>query len=510
MTKVIVNFSLSLHKKQNLSSALMKTSKLLILLAFFTFFSCEKPKENAISTDITLLDQAFDTYRENSIEHRRFKYADVIHLVNKRKDFFQVEKIGESVQNKSIYQMTVGNGPTKVMLWSQMHGNESTATMALFDLMNFLEGENDAFTEIRNALLENLQIRILPMVNPDGMDSWVRRNALEIDLNRDAVALTSPEAVILKEARDQFKPEFGFNLHDQQIYYNVSQTEKPATISVLAPAFNYETEVNDVRKKAMQVIIGMNETLEQLAPGQVGKYDDAFEPRAFGDNFQKWGTSTILIESGGYHGDPEKQYIRKLNFIAILKALLQIADQSYQKYQLEEYYAIPDNDQKLMDLLIKNVNLKKSGFEYQADIGIKRRESDAHNDYFVSGVIDDLGDLSVFYGYEELDATGLEIIEGKVFKKAFENLSAISQDVAFNLLQQGYLAVKVKNAEEKDLHQLPIIILNQSSAIPMGIYPGGSPNFFLADANQLKFAVVNGYLIDLNNSEKKAYKMRVY
>ncbi|GAH27551.1 unnamed protein product, partial [marine sediment metagenome] len=59
-------------------------------------------------------------------------------------------------------------------------------------------------------------------------------------------------------------------------------------------------------------------TIQKYAPGQVGRYNDDFEPRAFGDNIQKWGTSTILIESGGFQNDTEKQEIRKLNYVSIL------------------------------------------------------------------------------------------------------------------------------------------------------------------------------------------------
>ncbi|MFN3803154.1 M14 family zinc carboxypeptidase, partial [Belliella pelovolcani] len=353
-----------------------KHTLVFLILMWITLISCDRQNQTFDSVELDLLEAAFETYQEKSVQNRRFKYADVIHLITDRVGLFEVEKLGESVQNKAIYQMSVGEGKVKVMLWSQMHGNESTATMALFDFMNFLEADDQQFQSLRNTILQNLQIRIIPMVNPDGMDMWIRRNALEIDLNRDAVALVSPEAKILKEARDTFEPKFGFNLHDQQIYYNVSGTAKPASISVLAPAYNYETEVNEVRKRAMQVIIGMNQMLQQAIPGQVGKYDDAFEPRAFGDNFQKRGTSTILIESGGYVQDLEKQYIRKLNFMMMLHALIQIAEQTYPEQNLDDYYAIPDNDLKMMDLLIKNLSLESSGYTYQADLGIRRREGD--------------------------------------------------------------------------------------------------------------------------------------
>ncbi|SIS63780.1 M14 family zinc carboxypeptidase [Belliella pelovolcani] len=488
----------------------MKKHTLVFLsLMWITLISCDRQNQTFDSVELDLLEAAFETYQEKSVQNRRFKYADVIHLITDRVGLFEVEKLGESVHNKAIYQLSVGEGKVKVMLWSQMHGNESTATMALFDLMNFLEADDQQFQSLRNTILQNLQIRIIPMVNPDGMDMWIRRNALEIDLNRDAVALVSPEAKILKEARDTFEPEFGFNLHDQQIYYNVSGTAKPATISVLAPAYNYETEVNEVRKRAMQVIIGMNQMLQQTIPGQVGKYDDAFEPRAFGDNFQKWGTSTILIESGGYVQDPEKQYIRKLNFMMMLHALIQIAEQTYPEQNLDDYYAIPDNDLKMMDLLIKNLSLESSGYTYQADLGIRRREGDTQEGYYVNGSIEDIGDLSVFYGYETLDASGLQIREGKVYDIPFEQITDITEERAYELLQKGYLAVSLKDTKGAEVHSLPILTLSKNDKIPFSIRVGGSPNFYLAKGEDMKFAIVNGYLIDLQNKNPQEYRMKV-
>ncbi len=494
----------------NSSTIYLKACCFLILLLFI-FPSCRNEPEKQQNLDPTKLEAAYESYQEKSVDRRRFKHAEVLHLVNNRKGGFLVEEIGISVEGKSIYQMSIGNGHVKVMLWSQMHGNESTATMALFDLFNFLEGSEDEFDTIRNTILSNLNIRFIPMVNPDGMDEWKRRNALDIDLNRDAVDLVSPEAIILKNARDTFSPGFGFNLHDQQVYYNVFQTAKPATISVLAPAYNYETEVNDVRQKAMQVIVGMNRILQETIPGQVGKYDDAFEPRAFGDNFQKWGTSTILIESGGYPNDPEKQFIRKLNFMIILNALYEIAKGSYDQYALEDYYAIPDNDNKLMDLILKNVLLTKNGSQYSVDLGIKRREADANanGNYFVNGAIDDIGDLSVYYGYEELDAEGLEVVEGKIHPETFKDISSITKENAMELLKEGYLAVRVEDAKDAELFDLPILVLKNAEEIPFGMQTGASPNFYLAENGRLKYAVVNGYLINLEDPESLQFRQRV-
>lgn len=481
------------------------------LLLFLVAFNFQAHAQIAFEkVPLESLGTAFEKYKEPVITHRRFKHADIQPLIQKHTGSFQTEQIGVSVNGKSISSLTRGEGSTKVLLWSQMHGNESTATMALFDLFNFLEGKNDGYDELRTLILSQLTLKFVPMLNPDGADGFKRRNALDIDLNRDAISQISPEAVILKSVRDSFEPEFGFNLHDQQIYYNVVNTPKQATISVLAPAYNLETEINEVRGRAMKTIVGMNEVLQQLIPGQVGKYDDAFEPRAFGDNIQKWGTSTILIESGGFPGDTEKQYIRKLNFIIILNALHQIATRGYEQYTTEQYFAIPDNGFQLMDLIINEMQVKVQDKLYPLDLAIRRRETDSNGSYYMTGAVEDLGDMQVFFGLETLDATGLVYTEGKVYPTAFESVKDITQEKALELLRQGFMAVKVKTGEARQIHGLPILVLKTTEKFSAGWMTGSTPNFFLAKDGVLKYAVVNGYLIDLANPKMQEFRNRIF
>lgn len=445
------------------------------------------------------LESAFQTYKEPSLTHRRFKHSDVVPLIMQRGQDFKVEALGQSIKGRDIYQLAYGEGTIKVLLWSQMHGNESTATMALFDLFNFLEGEDDEFDSLRHLIKERLSLRFIPMVNPDGAEVFQRRNSLDIDLNRDAIDEATPEARILKTAREAFQPAFGFNLHDQQIYYNAKGSNKPATISVLAPAYNEAKQINEVRKKSMQVIVGMNRILQEVIPGHVGKYDDAFEPRAFGDNFQKWGTSTILIESGGYPNDPEKQYIRQLNFMIILSALYEIATENYHQYEVEDYFAIPDNDNKLMDLIVRNVKIDQRGQFYEVDLGIKQQEYSLDSGYRLSGSIVDKGDLSVFYGYNELDAEGLEFKPGNIWKGTYSSLAEMPEQKAIDLLKQGYLAISVKKENQEKAHRLPLVVVTEEKAFQSGHQIGNAANFFLQKDNELRYAVVNGFVIDLRD-----------
>jgi len=303
-----------------------------------------------------VLNETYSKYKSPAFSVKRIKHAQLQPLISalKKNELIEVNKVGSSVEGRDLSLISLGTGSTSVFLWSQMHGDETTATQSIFDVLNYLIAPEN--TSMMKSLLKNVRLHFLPMLNPDGAETFTRRNALGIDINRDALRLQSPEGRTLKRVRDSLNADFGFNLHDQSTYYNAERTAKPATLSFLAPAFNYEKEVNKVRANSMKVICYMNNVLQKLAEGQVAKYNDDFEPRAFGDNIQKWGTSTILIESGGYNSDPEKQEIRRLNYVAILAAIRAIAQDLYQEIPISEYASIPENERKMFDLKIENLN----------------------------------------------------------------------------------------------------------------------------------------------------------
>src|SRR5690606_16717221 len=145
------------------------------------------------------------------------------------------------------------------------------------------------------------------------------------------------------------------------------------------------------------LIVGMNNILQQYVPNAVAKYDDTYSPRGFGDNFQAWGASTGLIESGGLKGDPEKQEMRRFNFAIILNALLEIAQEAYKKYDFKKCNDIPFNASQLHDVVIRQVNLGSDSVPLKADIAIRRGELTVERDYCVRGWIEDIGDLEEVY-----------------------------------------------------------------------------------------------------------------
>ncbi len=437
-------------------------------------------------------------YKEKSITVKRVVHKEIIPLINNLKlsSIFTVKSLGYSLEGRSINMITIGEGETHVLLWSQMHGDESTATMALFDIFNFFSAD-DNLNSIREKLLNKLTMHFIPMLNPDGTEVFKRRNALFIDLNRDAERLQFPETKILKAVRDSLNPKFGFNLHDQSTRYTTGRSFKSAAISFLAPAYNYDKTINEVRSNTMKVIVNLYDELSKIIPGHIGRYSDDFEPRAFGDNMVKWGTSSVLIESGGWKDDIEKQFIRKLNFVAILTALQSIANNYYEPVNITRYEEIPENERLLFNVLFKNLTIKYNDKPYIIDVGVNVNEKNLKESsgYYFEGKVEDVGDLSVFYGYEEFDCTGMEIEPGMVYPEEFNSLVEIQKFDMDKLLSDGYTFLKLfkENIDEKYFN-LPInIVVNQPDFEPK-FKLDGNANFIIKKNDDIRFVIVNGFI----------------
>ncbi len=452
----------------------------------------------------------YENYKEKNLTHRRIKHKDILPLIQELKNnsTFSVTKIGESYQKREINLIKFGNGNTIVFLWSQMHGDEPTATMALFDIFNFLRSNDETFKIYREKFLKELTIYFLPMVNPDGAEIFQRRNILEIDLNRDAARIVSPESKILMETFDSLKADFGFNLHDQSTKYSVGRSFKSATISLLAPAFNYEKDTNQTRENAIKLISELYTLLNQFIPGHIARYKDDYEPRAFGDTFQKLGTSTILIESGGWKNDKEKQFIRKINFIALLTALNSITDKNYNNYDNSIYNSIPFNDEAIFDVLIKNVLIKneqtngKNYYEYKVDLGINFSEININNStqYYSRSYIEDIGDLSTYAGYFEYDLEGYTAELGKTYPKNFYSKNELDNLDFSKLYSEGYTNILYKGKHLDQYTNLPInIIQNEKNFNNNKITLNKQANLVLKKNNKVEFIFINGFFYDVKN-----------
>lgn len=332
--------------------------------------------------------------------------AELDALIGRSNGLLRREELGRSLEGRSINLISCGSGNKRILLWSQMHGDEYTATLALMDIFNLFV-QNAPNEKWIREMLEETSIACIPMLNPDGAERRQRRTAQNIDMNRDALALATPEAALLRATQRKWKPQFGFNLHDQDLWA-VGETKEIAAMALLAPALDGKRSTPLVRLRAMRVAALIARILGQFIPGKLTTYDDAYEPRAFGDNMQAWGTSTVLIESGHWPGDTEKQFVRKLNYVGILAALRCIGNGSYQDAELDIYRELPKNGKAVYNIIIRDVLLEHpSGWSHPVDIGLAIPTNTNPQPPVVT--VKDIGDLSTYTALETISGHGRRI-----------------------------------------------------------------------------------------------------
>jgi hypothetical protein len=337
------------------------------------------------------------------------RHADLkAYLERLKSNGLKVDEVGKSFGNREIYQAEWGKGPKRVFLWSQMHGDEPTATSALIDIFTVLLKNHKK--DWVKRLEKELTIRAVPMVNPDGAELYVRRNLQGIDINRDAADLKTPEAQLLKQLRDAWSPEIGFNLHNQNELTTAGSIPQQAAISFLVVYGDEAKTESDGHLRNKRIVAMMTDALRPHIAGHMARYDDGWAPTAFGDNFSAWGTPVILIETGALNGKDE-MFLVKMNFIAILTAMRALADGSEKSLDPARYFDLPNNSSgRLLHIIFRNANVidRETGTATPADIGLvfNRRRAE----FLSPTTIRQLGPLTSIFGLTEYDASGFNVV----------------------------------------------------------------------------------------------------
>lgn len=340
---------------------------------------------------------SYNHFKNQNLQGRYFNYDKVESEIKKLTNpVFEIQQLGLSVQNRPIYKISFGSGDFKILIWSQMHGNESTSTKAIFDLLNLIE--DSEFTKLN--FLKQVSVHIIPVLNPDGLEYYTRVNANEVDLNRDAFACSQPESKILRNCVESIQPDFCFNMHGQRTIFSAGFAPKPATLSFLSPSINEERAVTSVRKKVMQLVVGINEELQVHIPQQIGRYDDAFNINCTGDYYQSNQVPVILFESGHYKDDYQREKVREFTFYALIKGIEILATNQLNQFNYKSYFEIPQNQKLYFDVIVRNVNINGKIISF----GILYEEQLENGQIKFVPKVSEVGDLTNFFGHVEIDA----------------------------------------------------------------------------------------------------------
>ena len=105
--------------------------------------------------------------------------------------------------------------PAILLVQANVHGGEESGTESSLQLLYELADRNDCVSE---TILDNTIVVILPVQNPDGREADTRRNAYDLDMNRDWFARTQPETDAKLELLRQLTPVLDLDVHEMGAY----------------------------------------------------------------------------------------------------------------------------------------------------------------------------------------------------------------------------------------------------------------------------------------------------
>lgn len=327
----------------------------------------------------------------------------ILPILDRYKNKIEITFPGISENGKIIPLIKIGTGKKVILAWSQMHGNESTTTKAIFDLLKFLTHKKFFKAEVEKFLSNN-SLYIFPILNPDGAKLYTRENFNGVDLNRDAQNLSQSESRCLRQIFDRLKPQLCLNMHDQRSIFGL-ENGNPATVSFLSPAADPDRSITKARKTAMEHIVRMERYLQNFIPAQVGRFDDNFNMDCVGDTFQMLEVPTILFEAGHYKDDYKREKTREFIFYALF-ALLGF-NRETESLDFEDYFQIPENQNNYRDIILTNVKVSQK-LELN-DVSIQYAERLEDEKIVFDPIVDLVGNLKNYYGHVKIDKKGSKI-----------------------------------------------------------------------------------------------------
>jgi protein MpaA len=126
--------------------------------------------------------------------------------------------VGQSVQDRPMLCLELGEGSDVTFIMASIHGDESAGTPLVRRLASYLRQHP--------ATLNRRKVVLMAVANPDGYANKTRYNAKGVDLNRNfeaanrintrqtgLIPLSEPEALVIKQLILEYKPNRIVSIH---------------------------------------------------------------------------------------------------------------------------------------------------------------------------------------------------------------------------------------------------------------------------------------------------------
>lgn len=246
----------------------------------------------------------------------------------------RAEVIGYSCENRPLTVRFRGRPEARVRLFALagQHGDEPEATEAA---LLFLERY---FGKPRDPVI---QTAVLADANPDGGIARTRRNAMNIDLNRDHLLLESPEAAAVHSFVQRWKPDIVIDVHTYRprrsgvLKYGLVFPQDVMVDVPTNPAGRcrgssaLETDLMDFVKARMEEGGWRSDRYTRLRPSGIVRHSNVDILDARNSLAVRHGIVTVLLE--GRRAAPGEDEMFRPTHLALLDALIAVAEWAERK-----------------------------------------------------------------------------------------------------------------------------------------------------------------------------------
>jgi len=242
--------------------------------------------------------------------------------VDAESDRVRITEVGTSVRGRPIHLVRLGYpepapddqiaaGPSLLVVGAQ-HGNEPAGREAALQFLRDLALDE---ASLLPDALSTATVLVIPTANPDGRVANTRRNADNVDINRDHLALVSPEARTIAQVIRDFRPDLVVDAHERGATTPDLQLLWPRNLNVYGPVRDLSRALVEDHLFDQLPLAGYSVELYGAGPGGAGGEDERMLRNTVGLRH----ALGLLVESSSQLGAPLRAAAHQETMNSVLK-----------------------------------------------------------------------------------------------------------------------------------------------------------------------------------------------